>query len=191
MKEQTQTKKSFLKKHWSNIVFIVLLIIILIPKTRAYFQSWIVIPLIGSPEIMERNEDSALADYNLVLKDLQGNLVYLNKSKPKPMLINFWATWCSPCIAELPGLVELYNEFGHRVDFYFVSNENKDILQKFLDIKELKIPVFNPASKIPDFYETNAIPTTYLISSEGKVIAKAEGMANWDSDTVKEIIRKL
>ncbi len=191
MKEQQQTKQSFFKKHWSNIVFVVLLIIILIPKTRAYFQSWVVIPLIGSPEILEQNEDDALADYNLVLKDLEGNRIHLNQSKDKPMLINFWATWCSPCIAELPGLVELYDEFGHRVDFYFVSNEHKDVLQKFMTIKELKIPVFNPASNIPAFYDTNAIPTTYLIGSDGKVIAKAEGMANWDSDRVKEIIRNL
>jgi thiol-disulfide isomerase/thioredoxin len=191
MKKQDKTPQPFLKKHWSNILFVVLLIVLLVPQTRAYFQAWVVLPIIGSPEILEETENQKLADYNLILNDLNDHRVNLSQSKGKPMLINFWATWCSPCIAEMPGLVELHEEFGDEVDFYFISNEEKALLQKFLKLKTYDIPVYNPVSKIPTYYNTNAIPSTYLIDGDGNMIAKAEGMANWDSDKVKETIRKL
>jgi len=184
-------KKSFLKKHWSNILFFVVLILFILPQTRTKIQSWIVVPLIGSPEVFENQADKTSADYSVHLKDLQNKSINLEKSKGKPLLINFWATWCSPCLAELPGLVELYEEFGDDVDFYFVSNESADKLKSFLATKKLNIPVYMPNSKLPDFYSSNSIPTTYLINSEGKLVAKANGMANWDSNKVKETIKNL
>jgi thiol-disulfide isomerase/thioredoxin len=184
-------KKSFLKKHWSNILFIGLLIVFFIPNTRALVQSWIILPLIGAPEIIDENDSKDIAEYNLSLSDLSGNLVSLNRSKNKPMLINFWATWCTPCLAELPDLAELHKEFGDKVDFYFVSNESKSKLISFLRQKNYNIPVYNPASEVPKFYKTESIPTTYLINSEGKIIAKAQGMADWNNDKVKKLIMGL
>ncbi len=184
-------KKPFLKKHWSNILFFIVFILFIIPDTRTKIQSWIVVPLIGSPEILTNQNDITIADYNVKLKDLQNKSFDLKDSKGTPILINFWATWCSPCLAELPGLVELYDEFGDQVDFYFVSNETSEKLRKFLKQKKLNIPVYRPDSELPEFYDTNSIPATYLISADGELVAKAKGMANWYSNSVKETIKNL
>lgn len=192
MKEPSEPKKKpFLKKHWSNILFFGLLILLIIPNTRSVIQSRLIIPLIGAPEILDKSESKTTADYNLTLSDMNGNLTDLKQSKGKPMLINFWATWCSPCIAELPGLVKLYKEFGDKVDFYFISNEERARLQNFLSKKGLNIPVYIPASKTPKVYNSSSIPTTFLINAKGKIIASAKGMANWDSKKVKDKMRKL
>jgi thiol-disulfide isomerase/thioredoxin len=183
--------KSFLKKHWSNILFFAVLILFILPNTRTIIQSWVIIPIIGAPEIIDSKERISTAEYNLIFKDLNGKSINFTQSKGKPVLINFWATWCSPCIAEMPGLVELHNEFGSEVDFYFVSNESVEKLNSFLAKKAYNIPVYKTASKIPEVFDTSSIPTTYLIDKEGNIIARAKGMANWDSKKVKEIIKRL
>lgn len=189
--QNKKPRKPFLKKHWSNILFFGLIIMFLIPNTRALIQSWIILPLVGAPKIIDENEDNDIADYNLSLSDLNGNLINLNRSINKPMLINFWATWCTPCLAEMPGLVKLYKEFGEDVDFYFVSNESAEKLRLFLNQKAYDIPVFIPNSAIPDILESSSIPATYLINKEGKIVAMAKGMADWDSNKVKNRMKEI
>lgn len=183
--------KSFLKKHWSNILFFGFILLFIIPGTRVYIQSWIVVPLMGAPEMIEANNTQENIDYNIHFKDLAGNIVDFKQSEGQPVLINFWATWCTPCIAEMPGLVDLYKEFGTEVDFYFVSNESTDKLQLFLSKKNYNIPVYNSVSKIPESFDTSSIPATYLINSNGVIVAKAKGMANWDGAEVKKRITRM
>lgn len=189
--KNNKSKKTFLKKHWSNILFFALFLLFIIPGTRVYIQSWIIVPLVGAPEIMEIDNAQKALSYNIIFKDLENNLVDFKTSKGRPVLINFWATWCTPCLAEMPGLVKLYKEFGEDVDFYFVSNESAEKLRLFLNQKAYDIPVFIPNSAIPDILESSSIPATYLINKEGKIVAMAKGMADWDSNKVKNRIKEI
>lgn len=189
--KNNKSKKTFLKKHWSNILFFALFLLFIIPGTRVYIQSWIIVPLVGAPEIMEIDNAQKALSYNIIFKDLENNLVDFKTSKGRPVLINFWATWCTPCLAEMPGLVKLYKEFGEDVDFYFVSNESAEKLRLFLNQKAYDIPVFIPNSAIPDILESSSIPATYLINKEGKIVAMAKGMADWDSNKVKNRMKEI
>ncbi len=184
-------KKSFFRKHWPDILFFVFLILFIFPATRIKIQSWIVVPLTGSPEIIENNESAETVVYNIALKDLKGIDTNMNQSKGKPLLINFWATWCTPCIAEMPGLVQLHSDFADQMDFYFVSNESSDKLTAFLTKKGYDIPVFRPISRIPESFDTSSIPSTYLIDKNGHVVAKAQGMADWHNHEVRALMQEL
>ena len=114
-----------------------------------------------------------------------------SQSKGKIVLINYWATWCPPCVAEMPDLQELYTTYSDQVDFYFISSEEKEKLENFLTKKNYSLPVYIQTEKSPDLLETTSLPTTFLISKAGEIIMRKTGAANWNSDSVHEIIDKL
>ena len=183
--------KLFLKKQWSNILFFGVVLLFIIPSSRMVIQSQLASLFSSTPTLIEENEREQLSNYNLVLKDLQGQTVNLNQSENKPILINFWATWCAPCIAEMPDLNDLYQTFKNDVDFYFVSQENPEVLQRFLKSKNYDLPVYIQQASLPKPLENNSIPSTYLINPQGEIMAKASGAAKWNSDEVHGLIYKM
>lgn len=182
--------KSFFKKQWSNILFFGIVILFLIPASRTYLQSKLAYIFSSTPTIIE-NKHEQLSDYNFMLKDLGGKSFNVKQSQGKPVIINFWATWCAPCLAELPELNDLYKNYKDKVDFYFISQEDPEILQKFLKIKKYNLPVFTQVSKAPFPLENNALPSTYLINKNGKIVALAQKSAKWNSIEIQNLIDQM
>lgn len=183
--------KAFLKKQWSNIVFFAVVLLFIIPSSRMVIQSQLASLFSSTPSLIEENDREQLSNYNLVLKDLEGQTVDLNQSQNKPILINFWATWCAPCIAEMPDLNDLYQTFKNDVDFYFVSQEDPKVLRNFLKVKNYDLPVFIQQTKLPKPLENNSIPSTYLINQQGEVLAKATGAAKWNDENIHQLIKSM
>jgi thiol-disulfide isomerase/thioredoxin len=130
------------------------------------------------------------ADYNLQLVSLDGERISLENLKGKVIFMNLWATWCPPCIAEMPGIQELYNQTP-KDDVAFVMLSLDDDLKKvrrFIQKKGYTFPVYMLAMKLPAVYDTNSIPTTYIISSNGKIVLRKEGMANYNSQSFKTFL---
>ena len=130
-------------------------------------------------------------DLNWQVTDLDGNRVNINNESGKPKLINFWATWCPPCLAEMPSLNHLFNEYGDKVDFYMISSEEASVIEKFLERKEYSFPVYALNANPPELFISRSIPATFIISPKGQVVMKKQGAARWDSDGVKELLDKL
>jgi len=182
--------KSFIQRHWSNVLFFGVVILFLIPDSRTYLQSKLAYMFSSTPTIVESNQQQ-LTDYNFVLKDLSGQPINLKQSQGKPVLINFWATWCAPCLAELPELNALYQKYKDEVDFYFISQENPDILKTFLSAKSYNLPVYTQVSKAPSSLNTNSLPSTYLINSNGKIVALAQKSAKWNNEEIQILIEAM
>ena len=109
-------------------------------------------------------------------KDLQDKAVSISKYKGKLVLVDFWATWCPPCVASVPEVQKVYNKY-HDKGFEVVGislDEDKDALEKF--VKQRKLPWsqhFDGArfdGKLAKKYGVNVAPTTYLIGRDGKII---------------------
>lgn len=183
--------KSFLKEKWSSILILLFVITMLIPQTRLPIQVFLQRMISFSPSEVDMAERTTLENYNWELESLQLVSANLSKSKNRVVLINFWATWCAPCIAEMPSLQNLYDEYGDRMDFYFVSQEDHEIIKKFLQQKGYDIPVFLERRSPPVELQTQALPTTYLIAKDGTIIIKKSGVANWNSEAVHTIIDGL
>ncbi len=183
--------KAFFKKQWSNILFFAVVLLFIIPSSRMFVQSKLASLFSGSPSLIEANERESLSNYNLVLKDLNGETANFNQSQGKPILINFWATWCAPCIAEMPDLDELHNTFKDDVDFYFVSQESQKTLNKFIASKKYDLPVYIQQTQLPQPLNNDAIPSTYLIHPNGEIIAKATGAAKWNDEEIHQMIKNM
>ncbi|MFT2009918.1 TlpA family protein disulfide reductase [Pontibacter sp. 13R65] len=128
------------------------------------------------------------------MTDLQGNTVNFESLHGKVVFLNIWATWCPPCVAEMPNIQGLYEKVGSdKISFVMLSVDNggQEKVQKFIDRKGFTFPVYMPASQFPEELYSNSIPTTFIISPEGKIVARQEGMAEYDTREVREFLQSM
>lgn len=147
--------------------------------------------LITADTELEANEKEA-ADYNLVLKNIDGTTVNMADFKGKVIFINMWATWCPPCVAEMPGIQELYDEVnGENVVFIMLSLDDSEMKpKKFIEKKEFTFPVYMAASRVPDVFRSASIPTTFVISADGQIVSKKVGMAKYNTKSFINFMKK-
>ncbi len=172
-------------------MFGILLVLLLIPATGVPIKVFINRLIAFSPSTISEDDRKSLDTYEWELESLEGSRVNLNQSRGKVIVINIWATWCPPCLAELPSLQHLYKLYGDQVDFYFVSQEPKEVLSRFLWKNGYQIPVYRIRQKMPESIETSSLPTTYVISKDGEIIMDETGAAKWDSERVIELMDTL
>lgn len=187
----TKKKKNFLEKHWSNILFGLLIVLIIIPQTRQPIQVFLNRVIAFSPSEIDESDRETLKNYEWYFKNEDNKTVNFAQSQEKPVLVNYWATWCAPCIAEMPDLQKLYTDYKDEVDFYFITSEEPKVVRSFLEKENLNLPVYYFLSSPPDMLKSSSLPTTFLIDAEGEIIMKKTGAANWYSKTVRSTIDKL
>ncbi|WP_420601171.1 TlpA family protein disulfide reductase [Flagellimonas sp.] len=179
------------KDQMSNILWI--LAIVLIVFTPLGFHVKVLVGKIfaTSAAIVEGDKQKNLEDYDWQLVDLNGDGIDFETNRGEVVLINFWATWCPPCVAELPSLEKLHDDYGDRVKFAFVTNEQPEKVSPFLQKKKSKIPVYFEVSSTPDELFYRSIPATYIISKSGKIVVDERGAANWNSERTRNLLDKL
>lgn len=136
----------------------------------------------------------AAGNPSVFFTDGEGNRFDAANLEGKVVFINFWATWCPPCIAELPSIDKLYQQFKDNDKVVFVladvDNEYKKSKQ-FMDDRNLELPVHLPAGPVPDQWLGTAIPTTLILDKQGRIAARHEGMADYSRPEVAEFIESL
>ncbi|WP_242929155.1 TlpA disulfide reductase family protein [Pontibacter vulgaris] len=138
------------------------------------------------------NPEMAGAGFKMV--GLDGKTVSFESLKGKVVFMNIWATWCPPCVAEMPNIQSLYEKVGSdKIAFVMLSVDEAGMekVKKFIDKKGFTFPVYMPASQFPQEFYSNAIPTTFIISPEGKIVAKQEGMADYDTKEVQDFLKNM
>jgi thiol-disulfide isomerase/thioredoxin len=164
----------------------------LIPQTRKPIQVLLNKGMaLFSPSTIDVSKQVVLKDYDWKLKDVTGILFDFEEAKRKVVLVNFWATWCPPCIAEMPSFQNLYNDYKDKIEFVFVSNEERSVIQEFLNDKGYTFDVVIPMTKYPDVFDVSTIPRTFLIDKTGRIVIDKTGAANWNSKSVRTTIDNL
>lgn len=106
--------------------------------------------------------------------------------KGKKVFLNVWASWCPPCIAEMPSIEALYQKFKDNENVVFIMlnvDEDKSKAEKFLKRKKYTFPIYRSVSKTPSIFYSNSIPSTYVINEKGEIIFKHQGLANYNSES--------
>lgn len=184
-------RMDYIKKHWSNILFGLFIILMIIPQTRMPIQVFLQRTISFSPSEIEKEDRSVLKNYNWNLRTTKSETKNLIQSEGKVVLINYWATWCPPCIAEMPEIQELYNNYKGKVDFYLITNDPQEKIEKFLKKEGYELPIYFPLENEPKVLESSSLPTTFLISKNGEIVMKKVGAASWNSNKVHQTIEEL
>jgi len=129
------------------------------------------------------------------LTDSGGHTLELSALRGKLVLVNLWATWCEPCLREMPSLERLQSRLGERIAVLAVSEDrggNKAV-EPFiakLGLKSVKIYI-DPKSEVGHAFGARGLPTSVLIDREGKVLGRVEGAAEWDSPKILGVLEPL
>jgi len=122
------------------------------------------------------------------LTDASGAIYTLNDFSGKPVFINFWATWCPPCRAEMPSIIALMEKTGNTAVFVFITNEAPEKVEPFLQKQGWNLPVYYPLENAPEQFQAKSLPTTIVINKNGEIIHRSEGMRDWDNSKAVELL---
>ncbi len=119
--------------------------------------------------------------------------VTLSQFRGKPVMLNFWATWCPPCVQEMPEIVELQKKLGDKVVILAVSTDvDEDAYKKFTATRtQGLLTVRDGDNKSNSLYGTYQFPETFVIDREGVIRRKFIGVQNWTSPEMVDYFSKL
>jgi thiol-disulfide isomerase/thioredoxin len=175
------------KKAITNIAFVVLIGLMIYPNTRTFFIRMISF----APSIEEVDNRKGVAYDNWFLTGLNTSPKGVNELDGKVVFVNLWATWCPPCIAEMPSMKKLYEDYKDKVVFLFITRENWEVVSRFYMRRGYDFPTYNSNNGMPQELFSKSIPATYIIDTQGKIVINKKGAANWNSDRVRKTLDEL
>jgi thiol-disulfide isomerase/thioredoxin len=173
----------------SDILFLVIFILLLIPSTRKELKTFVTKITMTQPRIINSNEVVlSESELSFTFLDENRNEISLSSLKDSVIFLNFWATWCPPCRAEMPSIQNLYNNYSTKIKFVFISNENPSVINKYLEENNYNLPISYPKSEPTGKINFSTIPTTFIIGKNGELLLSKKGAAKWDGENIRNLI---
>jgi thiol-disulfide isomerase/thioredoxin len=191
-----------LKKYWAerslygkivDILFYLLIVLMIIPGSRKTIATAVNKIVIQRPQVFKEKTYGTLGmnDYTWKLVATDGSLIDLQEYRNKVVFLNFWATWCPPCRAEMPNIQRLYSEYHDRIAFLLVTGDEPDVVQRFMKEKGYTLPFYRLVSTTPSALQSSSLPTTYIINRQGEIVFKKTGAFRWDSKKAGRFLDEL
>lgn len=193
----TRIKKYFRKtSRWkiaSDIFFWVFIILLLIPATRKPISATLIRLTMRKPHIENSTSLKSLQpeDLRLAFEDLEGYSYLLEDFNGEVTLLNFWATWCPPCRAEMPSIQKLYDHYGDKIAIILISSEKREVVEEYLTEKSFDLPVYFQKTALTPSFPVSSIPTTYIIDRKGNIVLEKKGAANWSSEEFRNQLDEM
>ena len=133
------------------------------------------------------------ADLNFQLINSKGETITMKDLKGKVIFMNMWATWCPPCVAEMPGINKLAKSMeNENVEFIMISyDKNFNTAKKYKENKGFYFDVHSLESQLPNMFSSRGIPATYVIDSRGELAFTHMGMGEFDTDEFRDFLKSL
>ena len=200
MKKNKNTKKTWIQ----NGVFVCIIITLyatgLHTEVIGFVQRGVLATGLMNPnvnEITHKKDSETITEYakanlNVRLMDAYGKITSLADLKDKVIFLNYWATWCPPCIAEMPSISKLHKEMGNDIAFILLSfDKNFETAKDFDKRKGYNLPIYTLVGNLPAMLQSSALPTTYIIDTDKNIVLAHEGMANYNTDEFKVFLENL
>jgi len=160
-----------------------------------YLNEVIEAPKLEAPSSEDMKVSTIDFESNMLqFSDLDNNIFTIQDFKGKNLFINYWATWCNPCLAEMPYMAELYENYQNQDDliFLYLSREKLDTIKNYIPKDESlqNLPIYKIVTD-DEFFATSGIPTTFIVNSKGEVVVKDVGSAFWNDESVFKFLDQL
>lgn len=156
----------------------------------AVLATFIILRVHGTGEIIK--EGMAAPDFEL--ERVGGGIMKLSDQKGKVVVLNFWATWCPPCVEEMPSLERLHRRLEGK-DFILIAvsiDNNINTVERFIKQFNITFSVLHdPGGQISEMYGTYQFPETFIIGRDGTVMRKEVGAFRWDDEKIVEYLEGL
>lgn len=189
-----QTLRKSIFKKVGNWVFIALMLL-LIFSTDA--KSWLLRQLMTTGLFNAEIKKDPVVNNNglsFLFTGEDGQTSSTADLKGKVVFVNFWATWCPPCRAEMPSLNVLYNQLKDDDRFIFLFiNEDDDVnkAKVYLERSGYSLPLMKRIGQVPDEIYSGTLPTTIVLDKKGQIVLKEEGLANYNTKAFVDQLKSL
>ncbi|GAC1598974.1 MAG: hypothetical protein NVS3B8_11510 [Chitinophagaceae bacterium] len=177
---------SSIKKRGVSIILIgFLLLLIVNPNAKAWLLKQLVSVGLFKAEIKKEGIQNQPENIFFLYANAAGKTSSIADLKGKVVFINFWASWCPPCRAEMPSIEALYKklEKDNRFVLLFINEEDdKQKAKNYLEKNQYTIPLYSRSGNVPNEIFSGSLPTTIVIDKKGRIVLKHEGMAGYDTD---------
>ncbi|MGE5521463.1 MAG: TlpA family protein disulfide reductase [Candidatus Dadabacteria bacterium] len=195
MKQFSWNTNKILKKLPSYLFTLLLIVFIISKDAKAFLLQQLVSIGIFNTGLnnKETKADQKEKTSSFSYMDYQGLAYSSNDLKGKVVFINFWATWCPPCLGEMPSLNKLYNNLkdDQNIVFLFINeDDNPSAAEAYLKKKGYTLPVFRRGTFPPGMF-SGTLPTTIVLDREGKIVLKHEGIGGYNSNNFIRQLKEL
>lgn len=188
-----------IRKNLSNIIIgAIALTILLVPEAKAFVHQGLMKVGFFQPKLEKTAEiqlvkpDPAALQFEVI--NSEGETLKIADLHGKVVFINFWATWCPPCIAEMGSLQVLYDKFKEDSDVQIIMLEvegKEDKVKQFMKRKGYDLPVFYPNSAVPQEFFKGTLPTTVILDKQGNIAHTTLGMADYSGQGIVDFLNML
>lgn len=185
-------KKETVWGHISNVIFILFIVAMIFPASRQVVSSALIKLTLfdrGSIEAEENPKKLSGVDWSSLLYDGR-EAIPLGSFEGEVMVINYWATWCPPCIAEMPNFQKAYDQYKNEVTFIFATSDERVKVEAFMAKNGYDLPVYY-YEYLPEAFIHNSIPTTFILNRKGEIVFEKVGAYKWGGDSVAEFLDEL
>jgi thiol-disulfide isomerase/thioredoxin len=180
------------------ILGIVILILIVFPEAKALLIVGFMKVGLFQPALPSTMQIKTETHYPLVpdlrFRTVNDSSINLGTLRGKTIFINFWATWCPPCIAEIPGINSLYQKLRHDSTMVFLMADvdgNFVKSKKFLANRNADLPLVKAEVVIPENIFSGTLPTTLVINKKGEIVFHEQGVANYGTKKFEAFLVEL
>jgi peroxiredoxin len=142
---------------------------------------------------IERPERTTTAP-DFVLNDLTGKRVILKEQRGKVVFLNFWATWCSPCIREMPTMEKLHQDLGkHGLVILAINFQEtpKQVKEFFREHNFTFTALLDRDGKVFELYQAWALPMSAIVNKRGELVGKVMGYRDWHGEEARQLFQEL
>jgi peroxiredoxin len=147
----------------------------------------------GADQELDRPPETRIAP-DFAIEDMQGKIHSLANYRGKVMIVNFWATWCPPCVKEMPSLQRAWEQLrGENIAVLAINmGETKQAIERFTQRYPVDLPILlDKDVDVADAWSVKGLPTTYVVDPNGQIVFQVIGEREWDDPKLLEEIREL
>ncbi len=186
---------TWVRKNWFTfLLMLFLVVLIVIPSAKSWVLQQLVSTGVFNANIKKEGVSNTPSNTTFRFTNAQGIEASTASLKGKVVFINFWASWCPPCRAEMPSLNELYNKLKDDERFVFLfmnEDEDKTKAMEYIGKNNFAIPIFSRSGNIPNEIFSGTLPTTIVLNKEGKIVLQHTGMAGYNTDDFIKQLKEL